>query len=140
MGILIDTGVWIGYFHNDDVKATRSQEIVRDIQKGMYGKAWTTTFIVDELYTFLERKTKKQQEAITAAETILGQNPELKPFTRIYEITLTDCLNTVKLTQKYQDKHMSFTDLSSLVTCKKLGLSYIASYDKHFDGILAKVE
>ncbi len=140
MGILIDTGVWIGYFHNDDVKATRSQGIVRDIQKGMYGKAWTTIFIVDELYTFLERKTKKQQEAITAVETVLGQKPELKPFTRIYEITLTDCLDTVKLAQKYQNKHMSFTDLSSLVACKKLGLSYIASYDKHFDGILAKIE
>ena len=140
LGILIDTGLWLGYFNHDDRISKRSTEIIQEIQKGVYGTAWTTTFIIDELYTLLERMTKRQRIAIDAIEVIMGQKKDLKQFIMIYEITQQDCLEAIELAKKYQDKRMSFTDLTSIVTCSKLALDFIASYDSHFTGILAKID
>jgi len=140
LGILIDTGIWIGYFNKDDVKASRSNEIVEEIQSGKYGAAWTTSFIVDEVYTFLERSLKNNELAIDVLEIIMGQKANLKPFVLVYEIIRADCLSGLKLAKKYSDKRMSFTDLTSLVVIKKLGLSFIATYDGHFNGLIAKIE
>jgi len=140
MGILIDTGIWVGYFNTDDSLAARSNEIIEEIQRGNYGSAWITTFIVDELFTFLIRRTRNSQLALNAATVVLGKKEDISPFIHVYSVTYEDCLEAVKLAEKYEDKLMSFTDLVSIVSCNKLGLSYIASYDTHFSGILPKIE
>ncbi len=140
MAILIDTGVWIGFFNTNDSLATRSYEIIEEIQRGRFGIAWVTTFIVDELFTFLVRTTRNLQLAIDAATVVLGKKEGIKTFIRVYPITYDDCFDALMLAEKYKDRQMSFTDLTSLITCNKLGLSYIASYDKHFSGILPMIE
>ncbi|MFQ6124210.1 MAG: type II toxin-antitoxin system VapC family toxin [Candidatus Heimdallarchaeota archaeon] len=140
MSILIDTGVWIGYFNIDDSQAERSNEIIEEVQRGKYGIAWTTTFIIDELFTFLVRATRNLQLAINATTVVLGKKEDVKPFLRIYCITYEECLEALNLAERYKDRQMNFTDLVSIVAYNKLGLSYIASYDNHFTGILTKVD
>ena len=129
MSIFIDTGIWIGFFNLDDEQAARSSEIIEEIQKGAYGVAWTSTFVLDELYTFLERKTNDTQLAIEAMEVVLGEYTSLRPFVKIYPISIENCVQTLNLAEKYSDKRMSFTDLTSILICQKLKISYIASFD-----------
>lgn len=139
MGIFIDTGIWIGFFNLDDEKAARSAEIIEEIQKGVYGTAWTSSFILDELYTFLERKTKDTNLAIDAIKVVLGEKSSLKPFVRIYPVSIENCIQTLDLAEKYAEKGMSFTDLTSILISKNLKIRYIASFDSHFKGLISVI-
>ena len=137
MSIFIDTGIWVGFFNLDDEQAARSSEIIIEIQKGVYGVAWTSTFVLDELYTFLERKTNNTQLAIGAVKVVLGEYTSLKPFVKIYPISIENCVQSLNLAEKYSDKRMSFTDLTSILICQNLKIGYIASYDSHFKGLIS---
>ncbi|MHA1970080.1 MAG: type II toxin-antitoxin system VapC family toxin [Candidatus Hodarchaeales archaeon] len=137
MSIFVDTGIWVGFFNLDDEQAARSSEIIEEIQKGEYGVAWTSTFVLDELYTFLERKTNDAHLAIEAIKVVLGEFTPLKPFAKLYPISIENCVQTLTLAEKYSDKRMSFTDLTSILICQKLKISYIASYDSHFKGLIS---
>lgn len=139
MGIFIDTGIWIGFFNLDDEKAARSAEIIEEIQKGVFGTAWTSSFILDELYTFLERKTKDTNLAIDAIKVVLGEKSSLKPFVRIYPVSIENCIQTLDLAEKYAEKGMSFTDLTSILISKNLKIRYIASFDSHFKGLISVI-
>ena len=139
MSIFIDTGIWVGFFNLDDEQAARSSEIIEEIQKGVYGVAWTSTFVLDELYTFLERKINDTQSAIEAIKVVLGEYTLLKPFTKIYLISIENCVQTLNLAEKYSDKRMSFTDLTSILICQHLKIRYIASYDSHFKGLISVI-
>ena len=125
MSIFIDTGIWVGYFNLDDEQAGRSSEILEEIQKGVYGVAWTSSFILDELYTFLERKTNDTELAIEAIKVILGEYTSLKPFVKIHPISVENCIQTLELAEKYSDKRMSFTDLTSILICRNLKINCI---------------
>ncbi len=137
MSIFIDTGIWVAFFNLDDEKAARSSEIIEEIQKGVYGVAWTSSFVLDELYTFLERKTNETQLAIEAIKVVLGEYNSLKPFVKIYPISIENCVQTLNLAEKYSDKRMSFTDLTSILICQNLKIGFIASYDSHFQGLIS---
>ena len=137
MSIFIDTGIWIGFFNLEDEHAARSSEIIEEIQKGAYGVAWTSTFVLDELYTYLERKTNDTQLAIEALEVVLGEDTSLRPFVKIYPISIENCIQTLNLAEKYSDKRMSFTDLTSILLCQNLKIGYIASFDSHFKGLIS---
>ena len=137
MSIFIDTGIWVGYFNLDDEQAARSSEIIEEIQKGVYGMAWTSTFVLDELYTFLERKTNDTELAIEATKVVLGEYTSLKPFVKIFPISIENCVKTLNLAEKYSDKRMSFTDLTSILICQNLKIRYMASYDSHFKGLIS---
>jgi len=139
MSIFIDTGIWVGYFNIDDEQAVRSSEILEEIQKGVYGVAWTSSFILDELYTFLERKTNDTQLAIEVIKVILGEYTSLKPFVKIHPISVENCIQTLDFAEKYSDKRMSFTDLTSILICQNLKIDCIASYDSHFKGLISMI-
>lgn len=139
MSIFIDTGIWIGFFNLTDDKSDRSTEIIEEIQKGMYGIAWSSSFIIDELYTYLERKTRNTQLAIDSVNIVFGKKEDLKPFVKIQFISFENCIQALNLAKKYSDKRMSFTDLTSLVICSNLNIGYIASYDTHFKGIIPTI-
>lgn len=139
MSIFIDTGIWVGFFNLDDKQAARSSEIIEEIQKGVYGVAWTSTFVLDELYTFLERKTNDTQLAIEAIKVVLGKYTSLKPFVKVYPISIENCVQTLNLAEKYSDKRMSFTDLTSILICQNLKMGYMASYDSHFKGLISLI-
>ncbi len=140
MSIFVDTGIWIGFFNLDDERADRSSEIIEGIQKGVYGVAWTSTFVLDELYTFLERKTNDTQLAIEAIKVVLGKYTPLKPFAKIYPISIENCVQTLTLANKYSDKRMTFTDLTSILICHNLKIGYLASYDSHFKGLISIIK
>jgi len=139
MSIFIDTGIWVSFFNLDDEKASRSSEIIEEIQKGEYGVAWTSSFVLDELYTFLERKTNDTQLAIDAIKVILGKYTSLKPFVKIHPVSVENCVQTLDLANKYSDKRMSFTDLTSILICKNLKINHIASFDSHFKGLISVI-
>lgn len=136
MSIFIDTGIWIGYFNASDEKADRSVEIIEEIQKGKFGVAWTSLFVVNELFTFLERRTRNIQLAIDAATIVLGKREEFKPFAKIHPVSYENCLKALELATKYADRMISFTDLISLVICMDLNIESIATYDRHFQGLI----
>ncbi|MHA2232566.1 MAG: PIN domain-containing protein, partial [Candidatus Hodarchaeales archaeon] len=84
MSIFIDTGIWIGFFNASDEMAERSAEIIEEIQRGKFGVACTSLFVVNELFTFLERRTRNIQLAIDAAAVVLGKKEEFKPFVKLH--------------------------------------------------------
>lgn len=127
--IFIDTWGWVALGHRRDQnhKAVKGCfEQLRSHQIVIH----TSDYVLDEVMTILFKR-EIFQESVRFIESIfkssdLGQ-------TRIHRITSERFQETWKLRQKLKDKpKISFTDLTSMVIMRELGLSHVLTRDDHF--------
>ena len=85
----------------------------------------------NELVTLALVRIKLPDFAINLGNYILKSR-------RIKLISLTDddFKNSWELFQKYKEKRLSFTDSTILTHCKRLNCNFLATFDKHFKGLI----
>jgi len=129
MRLFIDTWGWITLFNkrepfHDTVKS--SYEDLRS-QKGIL---YTSDYVLDETFTLLFRRVPYAQakEALEKVDDAIRSGHLI--VTWITPERFEKC-KTLRL--QLQDKpNISFTDLSSVVVMKDLGLTLILTKDQHF--------
>jgi predicted nucleic acid-binding protein len=124
--IFIDTGAFFASKVKNDVNYPSAVEIEHQIKEGKYGKMITTNYILDELVTLLRGRVS-HDETIQIGETI-----RKSPNIRI--IWILEALEAAswKLFKEHHDKTYSFTDCTSFVVMRSLGMNIAFSYDSHF--------
>lgn len=122
-----DTWGWVAIAHKDD----DHHADVLSFYKSFLLKAGvpvTTDYILAETITLLRAKT---HGISTFMDTILAAAREGR--VRIERINETRWEKSWALSKKYEDKpSISFTDFTSFIVMKELGVPHVLTADKHF--------
>jgi len=134
--IFIDTGVFVAYVNKRDINHERAVEILEDVMRGKYGRAYTSDYVFDEAVTFALLKTKDVRKALNVGRLILGDDV----LPRFLEILFVDRVIFNKAWKYFRRyKGLSFTDCISIALIEEYEIDYIASFDSDFDGIVSRI-
>ena len=131
MAVFLDTGFLLAVKNKDDKNFQNAQSWMKRFLKNEFGVIYTSTLVFNELVTLALVRIKRPDFAINLGNYILKSR-------RIKLISLTDddFKNSWVAFQKYKEKGLSFTDSAILAHCKRLNCNFLATFDKHFKGLI----
>ena len=116
---IVDSGPLIALFDADDHYHRRALEFVRQSR----AKLISTMAVITEAMYVLEDSLPARRNLLTWVQSggLTLTEPELDDFERIME-----------LIEKYADLPMDFADAVVVALCERLGITHVASVDRHF--------
>ncbi len=132
MKLFIDTWGWLIL---RDRKESRHQE-VKDFYRefrGRQGIIYTSDYVLDETITLLFRRLPFK----TAKGSLAKIDKAIKEgYVQVERVTPERFEKAKVMRLKYQDKpRISFTDLTSIVLMRELGVKDIITEDEHFEHV-----
>jgi len=125
--IFLDTGAWIALALANDRHAKAARGLQEAIARGDHGAVVTTSFVLDETATHI----RMEGDAETAARFV-NALLESESVTVVW-IDAGKFRDALDLFQRSADKHWSFTDCSSFVVMRELGIERAFSFDHNFE-------
>ena len=126
MNVFIDTSAWVAVEIGKDQNHIRAKNILKDLINNKYFLIMTD-YIYDETITELVVSSGNEY-AIKFGEKILKSS-----IVEMVIIDKEDIKEALDFKKKYNDKDFSFTDCTSFVIMKRLGITKAFSFDKHFE-------
>lgn len=124
--IMIDANVFLAYYNKDDVHHEAAVKVAEQIVSGLYGKFFTTDYILNEVVGVTLRKFGKKRAVI------LGQHILTSIFVvYIGEPVLKNAWSSFSQTSL----RFGLVDCSSLAVMNELGTLLIATFDKEFEKV-----
>lgn len=120
--IFVDTSAWYAYVNRADPDHTAVARFLKDFS----GSLVTSNYIFDELITLVRRRMG-YAEAFAVGVTL--RNAQVVHMERV---THSDEEAAWQLLQDRSDKEYSFTDCTSFVLMRRLGLAAALATDEHF--------
>jgi len=142
MGVLLDTGFYLGLSHPKDKYADISEKILKELATGNYGVLYTSHFIINEVTTLTSIRSKNNLKVFNHLEKLLWGSEKIAtilPFDSNFELETWQLFKKVNPIDLKNKKPMSFTDISSIILCNHHQIEYIVSFDSHFDGFLQRM-
>ncbi|HFD40123.1 MAG TPA: PIN domain-containing protein [Anaerolineae bacterium] len=121
----VDTSAW---FALKD-RASPDHDRAIDFLRTWSGDLITSNFIIDETITVALYKLGYW------AAYELGSTLWKRQYAHLIYVTKADQLAAWDLFQRYSDKRFSFTDCTSFVIMRRLGLLYAFAFDDHFEQV-----
>ena len=121
--IFVDTSGWVALFVENDQNHQRAISIYEELKRQRVA-LYTSDYIIDETITTILVRSNHRQSMI-AGSAILTSS-----IIKIVNVAPDYFLSTWELYKKYQDKELSFTDVSCLSIMKALGIGRIFSFDE----------
>jgi len=131
MAVFLDTGFILALKNKDDKNFAIAQSWMKRFLKNEFGQIYTSSFVFDELVTVALVRIKRPDFAISIGNYVLKS-----PRINIIGFTNEDFNSTWVLFQKNIEKRLSFTDCTILVQCERLNCQFLATFDKHFKGLI----
>ena len=123
--IFVDTNGWVALFVDNDQNHKKAVSIFEDI-KSSKALVYTSDYIIDEtITTILARGNHKQ--SVLAGEALFTSK-----IIKIIHVSADYLQSAWELYRKYKDKNFSFTDVTSFVIMKNLGIRKDFAFDKEF--------
>lgn len=132
MAVFLDTGFLLALKNKDDKNFQTAQSWMRRFLKNEFGEIFTSTLVFNELVTLALVRIKRSDLAINLGNYLLKSRK-----IKIISLTDDDFKESWESFQKYKEKRLSFTDNSILTQCRRLNCKFLATFDKHFIGLIA---
>lgn len=141
MTILLDTDVLVAWINKREGKHHQAMQLVDRILEGAWGPPSTTDYVLDEALTLLLARGAAPE----AADRLLGFTVGSgagggRPGFPLVRVTDSAFGGAIPLFRRYFRRGLSFTDCTSLAFMAERRLDAIASFDRGFDGLAARVE
>lgn len=142
MSILIDSGAWFAKLHERDQDHEAAQAIFAACMDGAHGQVFTTSDVVDETFTLaLSRAGADSGGMIQDLAGFVGFTETRPTVASVLDVDRERQRAVWPLFERhYEEKGLSFTDCTSLVTMRERGIDKIASFDDGFDGLVERVD
>ena len=132
LAVFLDTGFLLALKNKDDKNFKTAQSWMKRFIKNEFGQIYTSVFIFDELMTLALVRIKRPDFAQNIGEYLLNS-----PRINLIGFTDEDFSKTWVIFQKYMEKRLSFTDCSILIQCERLNCQFLATFNKHFKGLIS---
>ncbi|MGI8640416.1 MAG: type II toxin-antitoxin system VapC family toxin [Pyrinomonadaceae bacterium] len=120
--IFVDTGGWFGSIVPTDENHEKARNWFLQNREPLI----TSNYVVDETLTLFKVRGEYKR-ALQIGEQFFNGS-----LTGVYDLSSEDIIESWKVFKKYADKEWSFTDCSSKVVMKKLGINRAFAFDIHF--------
>lgn len=107
------------------------------VLSGEHGAPVTCDHVLDEGLTLLRRRPAREAVSRRFAAMFLGGD-QLESFIRLQPLDRDATLRAVALHFERYERGLSFTDCALVILARELECP-IASFDAHFDGIVARI-
>ena len=123
--IFADTGAFIARYVRQDAHHRKARRAWGEIERS-HIRCFTSSFVLDETFTFLGRRTSypfaaERARALLQSAALTILRPEAEDEER-----------AVELFDKFADQEVSFTDCISFVLMRRHGLERAFTFDRHF--------
>lgn len=132
MVVFLDTGFLLAVKNKDDKNFEIAQSWMRRFLKNEFGGIITSTLVFNELVTLALVRIKRPDFAINLGNFLLKSRK-----IKVISLTDEDFKNSWEIFQRYKDKRLSFTDCAILTHCTRLNCNFLATFDKHFKGLIS---
>ena len=129
MKVFIDTWGWLTLRDRDESRHEDVKAFYRQF-RNQNGIIYTSDYVLDETITLVFKRLpfKTAKESLTKIDKAIEEG-----YLQVEWVTLERFEKAKGLRLKYQDKpKISFTDLTSMVVMKELGVMDIITGDEHF--------
>jgi hypothetical protein len=123
--VFIDTSGWAALFVKNDINHKKAVTIFAEL-KDSQASLYTSDYVIDETITVISARSSHQQ-SVFAGNVLFSS----KIVRNIY-VSPQYLESAWKLYQKYYDKEFSFTDVTSFVIVKDMGIEKVFSFDRNF--------
>jgi len=120
--IFVDTGAWYASLVPTDPDHSRAVKWITANKSPLF----TTDYVVDETLTLLRVRGERQRALLLGTRFFNGN------LATIHNLTAADLTLAWETFQQFDDKNWSFTDCTSKVVMKQLGISVAFAFDRHF--------
>ena len=127
--LFIDTWGWVVVHNRRESRYTEVSSFYRKWRLNG-GNVCTTDYVLDETFTLLFRRLPlaKAVESLKLLDEAIGQG-----YLNVERISFERFEEAKELRLKFSDKpKISFTDLTSMVVMKEMGVGLILTDDRHF--------
>lgn len=138
MSVLVDSSVLIAFLHRRDRMHEAATELLKPILDGASGMPAITDDLVDEVLTFLVAKGATRSHLDRAIAFLLGDGDARGPFA-LHRVGPDHFAKALDLLRRHRARQLSFTDCTSLAVMDSTGILTIASFDRGFDGLVARL-
>jgi predicted nucleic acid-binding protein len=130
--VFVDTSQYVAFLHEGDELHDRAVEIADLLSDA---RLVTTEAVVVELFNFFSGFGPRYRRLAADLVDILRSEPAL----RIDPQTTELLEEGIDLYRRREDKSYSLTDCMSMVTCRRLGVTQVATSDRDFvqEGFIA---
>lgn len=131
MPVFLDTSFILALKNKNDKNNKQAQQWMKRFLKNEFGKIFTSTFVFDELVTLIMVRLNNLKFAKNIGDYILNS-----PRINLLTLSRDDFSETWKYFQKYGVNGLSFTDCAILIQCKAMRCKMLATFDRHFIGLI----
>nr|MDO8118676.1 PIN domain-containing protein [Candidatus Sigynarchaeota archaeon] len=140
MGILLDTGFYLGLIHPKDEHRQDCLRLLDVIKDGTYGAVYTSNYIMTETATLCAVRSDRNPKVLEQCKEYF--TGALKIAIIIYSRDVHDeeawTLFLTMNKDRSLKKPISFVDCNSIVIAKQFHIEHIVSFDPHFDAWLTR--
>jgi predicted nucleic acid-binding protein len=123
--VFVDTGGWVALFVRNDEHHADAVRIFEEMKRSK-ASLYTSDYVIDETVTTI-RSRGGHAESVRAGDALFASRIVKTVF-----VGPTHLPAAWELYKKYGDKKFSFTDVTSFVVLKDLGISDVFSFDRDF--------
>lgn len=138
MSIFLDTGFYIAFYNSKDKYHSRAKEIYNELKNNKYGKIYTSTDVLDELFTYFQRMIS-QSAANEIASYWFEKNQRFGSVLFPNESILSKAAGIFSK-QIHERKALSFTDCLIIATCKEANISNLVSFESGFHNMINVIQ
>ena len=138
MSVLVDSSALIAFLHQRDRLHETAERLLAPILDGERGPAAITDDIVDEVLTFLVARGATRSHLDRAIGFLLGDGATPGAFV-LHRVGPDHFAEALGLLRRHRERRLSFTDCTSMAVMAAAGIAAIATFDKGFDGLVARV-
>lgn len=142
MGIFLDTSFYLGLIHKKDENHERSKKLLLELESGMYGRIYTSNFIMSEAATVTLIRTRNNFYAIHKIRELFIGDSQIGTILRLDEHDEKeswDLFEKMNASKKENADFVSFVDCTNIICTKRFQIEYILAFDKHFDGWIKRI-
>ncbi|MBC7341276.1 MAG: type II toxin-antitoxin system VapC family toxin [Clostridia bacterium] len=123
--IFVDTSGWCAIYDRGDSNHRQALAYWQELSKNL-GLLYTSEYVLDETLTLLRLKVG-HLAAVQFGDTVLGSEA-----VDLVSITKERWHRAWELFKQCHDQTFSFTDCTSFILMKELGLTEVLAFDHHF--------
>lgn len=125
--IFFDTGAWVALSVPGDQNAAAARQTYADVARGAHGAIVTTNFVLDEAATLVRTATDVESASRLVRSILRGQSVTL------VGIDPSHFEAALEMFERFRDKRWSYTDCTSFVVMRDLGITKAFAFDRNFD-------
>lgn len=126
MRLFVDTSAWVAYYDTDDRWHTVAKAAIASLLNQRVTFV-TTDYVLDETITLLLYHAGRQ------CALAFGDEVQRSRQVKLVRIDADTWQQAWRLFKQYDDKTWPFTDCSSFVIMREMGLWQAFAFDRHFE-------